>query len=75
MGERPGLINVANSRGALTFKVECLVPARVERPSFDLGLESVFLIGQQGDADVRIRRSRQVLGRQIFALERYKKRY
>lgn len=37
-----------------TFKVESLVPPRVQRPSFDLGLEPVFFIGQQGHSDVGI---------------------
>ena len=46
------------SGAGLTFEVEGLVPARVERAPFDFRLEPVLLVGQQRHSDVRIGRAR-----------------
>lgn len=52
-----------------TFEIESLVPPRVQRPSFDLGLEPMFFIRQQGHSDVGVRCSTEVLRRKLFTLK------
>ena len=52
----------------LTFKVEGLIPARVECSPLYLGLESVLLVGQQRHPHVRVRQPVRVLRREVLRL-------
>ena len=55
---------------APTFEVERLVPPWVERPPLDLGLQTVFLVRQEGHAHVRVTQTIRVLGCQVPGLEK-----
>ena len=67
-GRSPGQ-KVPSQACRLTFEIEGFVPAGVQRPPLDLGLEAVLLVGQQRHAHVRVRRPRHVLGGEVFGLQ------
>jgi hypothetical protein len=70
LGELPDIIMRQKVAKAFTFKVKSFVPSRVEGPSFDLGLEAMFFVRQQGDTYVRVRGPGQIFGWQLFSLEK-----
>lgn len=51
------------------LEVERLVPSWIERAPLDLRLEPVLLVREQRHAHVRVRSARQVLRRQLLALQ------
>jgi hypothetical protein len=57
----------------LTFKVERLIPPRVQRPPFDLCLEPMLLVGQEGHAHVGVAQAVGVLGCKVAGLKMIKK--